>query len=98
VGCLVYQCIDWLLLSFIDDRRTAGIAPKQTQQEVLTWGAQPHFFGDLWGLLKPDHFRTKAKHYPENPGSRAGVQARLNEPTSDVRISGILGWPTRLGR
>jgi hypothetical protein len=43
VGCLVYQCIDWLLLSFIDDRKTAGRISKQTLEEVLTWCAQPLF-------------------------------------------------------
>ena len=70
MGCLVYQCIDWLLLSLIDGRKTARRTSKQAQAEVLTWWAQPPFYRRLMGLLKPDHFRPKAKPYPENVNSR----------------------------
>jgi hypothetical protein len=35
VDCLVYQRTDWLLLSFIDGRRTARRPSKQTSEEAL---------------------------------------------------------------
>ena len=70
MDCLVYQCIDWLLLSLIDGRKTARRTSKQTQAEVLTWCAQLPSKRRFTGPLKPDHFRSKAKPYPENVNSR----------------------------